>query len=193
MSMLSNIPNYADLFGNIDFKEGDEYRSVYSPAAYLADLLQMLDDEFDPTSIDFDLRRSDIKTIDLDAENTTTLIPYLDIVNEVLEGRIDSSSDAVYETLENAAYPFNMPFSLNNEKIKNHLHHLGISAHELRRLFATTATTADYTTGAREYLGLSTVEWDAVIETGDTSDYSIINAYGYLLNYDLNYDRMALR
>ena len=78
--MLSNIPNYADLFGSIDFKKGDEYRSVYSPAAYLTDLLQLLDDEFDPDSIDFDDRRSDIKDIDLDAENTTTLIPHLDLV-----------------------------------------------------------------------------------------------------------------
>ncbi len=131
--MLSNIPNYADLFGNIDFKEGDEYRSVYSPAAYLADLLQLLDDEFDPDSIDFDLRRSDIKEIDLDAENTTTLIPYLDIVNEVLEGRVDSTDyatqeeleAAVFGVLEGASYPFNMPFSLNTEKIKNHLQLMG--------------------------------------------------------------------
>ncbi len=189
MSMLSNIPNYADLFGNINFKEGDEYRSVYSPAAYLSDLLQMLDDEFVTSSVDFDERRGDIKDINLDAENTTTLIPYLDIVNEVLEGRVIATSNAsdAYGALESAAYPFNMPFSLDNEKIKNHLHHLGISAHELRRLFATTATTADYTTVAREYLGLSTVERDAVIEPGDVSDYSVINAYGYLTNYDLSF------
>lgn len=191
MSMQTNIPNYADLFGNIDFKEGDEYRSVYSPAAYLTDLLQLLDDEFDADSnTDFNSRRSDIKGIDLDAENTTTLIPYLDIVNEVLEGRVDSTDyatkeeleAAVFGVLEGASYPFNMPFSLNNEKVKNHLYHLGVSAHELRRLFA---TTTDYTTVAREYLGLSTVEWDAVIEADEVSDYSVINAYGYL-NYDLS-------
>ena len=41
-----NIPNYADLFGSIDFKEGDDSRSVYSPAAYLVELLKVLDDEF---------------------------------------------------------------------------------------------------------------------------------------------------
>ena len=68
MSMQTNIPNYADLFGNIDFKEGDDARTVYSPAAYLSDLLQMLDDEFDPSTVDFDARRGDIKDIDLDAE-----------------------------------------------------------------------------------------------------------------------------
>ncbi|MBE7383698.1 MAG: hypothetical protein F6J95_020045 [Leptolyngbya sp. SIO1E4] len=187
MSMLSNIPNYADLFGNIAFKEGDEYRSVYSPAAYLTDLLQMLEDEFvtDESvegAVDFHSRRSDIKGIDLDAENTTTLIPYLDIVNEVLEGRVDSAEydtrealeAAVFGVLKGASYPFNMPFSLDNEKIKNHLDHLGISAHELRRLFA---TIADYTTVAREYLGLSTVEWDGLVTAVD--DDAILEAYGY--------------
>ncbi len=179
MSMLFNIPNYADLFGNIDFKEGDESRSVYSPAAYLTDLLQMLDDEFDTDSIDFDSRRSDIKEIDLDAENTTTLIPHLDIVNEVLAKQIDAGlydtqaalEKEVFSNLENAAYPFNMPFSLDNEKLKNHLSHLGISAHELRRLFAT--TTDNYTIVAREYLGLSEVEWAHVLEPTEpvTSDF----------------------
>ena len=168
-----NIPNYADLFGNIDFKEGDAARSVYSPAAYLSDLLQLLDDEFDASTIDFDTRRGDIKNIELDAENTTTLIPYLDIVNEVLEGRVSTTSEGAYAVLESADYPFNMPFSLDNEKIKNHLHHLGTSAHELRRLFA---TDTDYDTVAREYLGLSRAELAALVET-DTD--AVTRTYGY--------------
>ncbi|XOF34642.1 MAG: hemopexin repeat-containing protein [Candidatus Electrothrix sp. YB6] len=166
MSMKNNFPTYASLFGNIDFKKGDEARSVYSPAAYLTDLLQVLDDEFVTSDelthpIDFHDRRKDIKKIDLDEENTNTLIPYLDVVNEVLEGRVSSDTDTVYSTLLEAEYPFNMPFSLNNEKIKNHLEHLGISASELRRLFA---TNTDYTTVAREYLGLSEEEFDFVQE-----------------------------
>lgn len=169
--MQKNIPTYANLFGNIDFKEGDDARSVYSPAAYLSDLLQMLDDEFDPTSIDFHTRRSDIRHIPLDAENTTTLIPYLDVVNEILEGQV---GDGAFAALEKAIYPFNMPFSLDNETLKNHLRHLGISAQELRHLFA---RNTDYLTVAREYLGLSTVEWAALIETGSTPDAA--SQYGY--------------
>ena len=176
--MQNNIPNYADLFGNIDFKEGDDARSVYSPAAYLTDLLQMLDDEFVTSEDNFDLddRRSDIKDIDLDAENTNTLIPYLDIVNEVLEDRVSDTSDETYATLESAAYPFNMPFSLDNEKIKNHLHHLNISAHELRRLFA---TDTDYYTVAREHLGLSSVELETLLEPETVTEDAVKNAYGY--------------
>ncbi|WP_287357028.1 hemopexin repeat-containing protein [Moorena sp. SIO3B2] len=170
--MQNNIPNYADLFGNIDFKEGDDARSVYSPAAYLTDLLQMLDDEFDDATVSFDTRRSGIKDIELDAENTNTLIPYLDIVNEVLEEQVTGGISA----LKSAAYPFNMPFSLDNEKIKNHLHHLSISAHELRRLFAT--DTDYYTTVAREYLGLSLEEWQALLEPETLDGNTVKSAYG---------------
>ncbi|WP_088889118.1 hemopexin repeat-containing protein [Leptolyngbya ohadii] len=178
--MQSNIPNYADLFGNLDFKEGDDARSVYSPAAYLSDLLQMLDDEFDPSSIDFDARRDDIKNINLDAENTNTLIPYLDIVNEVLEKRVDSS-DGAYAVLRNAVYPFNMPFSLENEQLKNYLHHLTISAHELRRLFA---KEPDCSTVAREYLGLSVTELESLVETGTeaATEDEVAQLYGYPAN-----------
>nr|VFK63847.1 MAG: Hemopexin [Candidatus Kentron sp. UNK]VFK70948.1 MAG: Hemopexin [Candidatus Kentron sp. UNK] len=178
MSMKTSLPNYAGLFGNIDFKKGDEARSVYSPAAYLTDLLQMLDDEFDAKTIDFHQRRGDIKSIDLDEENTNTLIPYLDVANEVLEGRTGKGADALYdETLPAAKYPFNMPFSFNNEKRKNHLGHLGISARELRHLFA---TETDYATVAREYLGLSTEELAAFVEpTESVADADLEAAYGY--------------
>lgn len=176
MAIQNNLPTYAGLFGNIDFKTGDQYRSVYSPAAYLADLLQVLDDEFDPDTIDFDGRRADVKMVDLDAENTITLIPYLDIVNEILEGRIAASTDAAYETLKTASYPFNLPFSLDNERLKNHLGHLGISTHELRRLFA---TDSDYLTVAREYLGLSVEELDAYVEQDEISEDGLSAAFGY--------------
>ncbi len=50
-----NTPNYVKLFGDIDFREGNEARSVYSPAAYLADLLQLIEDEMHlPNSFDPD-------------------------------------------------------------------------------------------------------------------------------------------
>ena len=172
MVIQTNIPNHAGLFGNIDFKQGDEARSTYSPAAYLVDLLQMLDDEFEPSTIDFDQRRGDIKGIPLDAENTQTLIPYLDIVNEILEGRVEGG----YDTLKTAVYPFNMPFVLNNEKCKNYLHHLGIARHELHRLFA---VDVDADAIARDYLGLSPAEVDVLLEPQATTENAIKQAYGY--------------
>jgi len=52
--MTKQLPSYERLFGEIDFQKGDDARSVYSPAAYLADLLQLIDDEFDSQSHSFD-------------------------------------------------------------------------------------------------------------------------------------------
>ena len=78
--MTNNIdfPDYQELFGDLDFSTGDDARTVYSPAAYLSDLLQLMDDEFSSTE-NIDNRRSDIKEIMLDAENTFSLTPHLDI------------------------------------------------------------------------------------------------------------------
>ena len=76
MSTFNDLPDYEALFGDLDFKEGDESRSVYSPAAYLADLLQMMDDEFSSTE-DVEARRSDVRNIILDYENSFEEIPYL--------------------------------------------------------------------------------------------------------------------
>ena len=55
---------------------------MYSPAAYLADLLQLVDDRFEAAALTETRRR--IREIPLDAANTFTEVPYLDVVNEVL-------------------------------------------------------------------------------------------------------------
>ncbi len=82
--MTKQLPSYERIFGEIDFKKGDEALSVYSPAAYLTDLLLLMDDEFefDSQSPSFDERRSDIKKLLLDAKNTFEMLP--DILNKQL-------------------------------------------------------------------------------------------------------------
>src|SRR5690348_12691477 len=82
------LQSYEHLFGQPSTNTGDEARSVYSPAAYLADLLQLLDDRFDGASLMES--REQIKDIPLDTANTLTEIPYLDIVNEVLAGQLSA-------------------------------------------------------------------------------------------------------
>ena len=69
-----------------------------------------------------------------------------------------------------------MPFSLDNEKIKNHLQHLGITAQQLRHMFA---TETDYQTVAREYLGLSAAELEAFIEPTELTQDTVESAFGY--------------
>src|SRR5262249_41867193 len=70
----------------------EDCQSVYSPAAYLVDLLQYLG-QFSAggaagisTARDALLaRRPDLQYIALDCANTTTTLPYIDLVNEILE------------------------------------------------------------------------------------------------------------
>jgi|GEM_PF-2546508 len=128
--MNSKLPSYDALFG-IDFKEGEAARSVYSPAAYLADLLQLIDDHF--ATADLDIRRSDLKEILLDGEHTFSEIPYLDVVTEVLENKVLGSP---YVTLKEAKYPFNLPFNLHEERTQLYLDRFEVKGEEVYQLFA---------------------------------------------------------
>ncbi len=98
-----NIPvNLESLFGSIDTCECEKCLSVYSPAAYFVELLQYLRNNNlqeklvrkDPTDISgtpLDMlfrRRPDLGCLELTCENTYTVLPYIDLVNEVLESFI---------------------------------------------------------------------------------------------------------
>ena len=78
------------LFGELDYCACDHCRSILSPAAYLVDLLQFIDTaspeagKENPQSVLFQ-RRPDIQYLPLTCENTNTALPYIDVVNEILE------------------------------------------------------------------------------------------------------------
>ena len=110
---------YSELFGNLDLCECEHCRSVYSPAAYLVDLLAFLDvpkKSAKPNPLDVLIgnesklltgRRPDIAHIQLTCENTHTRIPYLDIVIEILESYIE----------HNRPFPFNRPPTPPKDKL----------------------------------------------------------------------------
>jgi hypothetical protein len=87
------------LFGELDYCTCSHCRSVLSPAAYLVDLLMFCDkrrfnasgqelaadyDKENPLDVLLS-RRPDIAELQLTCENTNVAIPYVDLVNEVLE------------------------------------------------------------------------------------------------------------
>jgi Tc toxin complex TcA C-terminal TcB-binding domain/Neuraminidase-like domain/Salmonella virulence plasmid 28.1kDa A protein len=96
-----------DLFGGMDYCECDACTDVTSPANYFVELMQYLrnntlDPELDPngnplfpntsdasynkTALNVLLkRRPDLQHLQLTCENANTLIPYLDLANEVME------------------------------------------------------------------------------------------------------------
>jgi len=97
--------NLEALFGSIDYCECDDCLSVYSPAAYFVDILQYLrnndlgpnppaptlpNPHIHPGIRDTPLeqlfrRRPDLGCLELTCENTFTVLPYIDLVNEVME------------------------------------------------------------------------------------------------------------
>jgi hypothetical protein len=179
--MTKKLPSYERIFGELDFKKGrdeeeDKARSVYSPAAYLADLLQLLDDEFEPHS--FDERRSDIKEILLDAKNSFEEIPYLKRVNEILANKIkkDASDTDAFEVIRReAVYPFNLPQDIDYETVKVYLQHLGVKAEVLYKLFD---ERPEPELLAKAYLGIFEQQWCQLIENPRTGN-KLAACYGF--------------
>jgi len=100
--LIESYPDYTELFGALDPCACQDCRSVLSPAAYLVDLLEFLRgsgtnaqnytplDVLIGTSGEQALtgRRPDLAYLQLTCENTNTELPYIDLVNEVLESYI---------------------------------------------------------------------------------------------------------
>lgn len=85
-----NVPDLEDIFGSLDFCKCKHCRSVYSPAAYLVDILHFLSNRSGDASFGTALdallnRRPDLGEIELSCENTNTTVPYIDLVIEILE------------------------------------------------------------------------------------------------------------
>jgi Tc toxin complex TcA C-terminal TcB-binding domain/ABC toxin N-terminal region/Neuraminidase-like domain len=103
----NSVPlNLSTLFGSLDYCECDDCLSVYSPASYFVELLQFLrNNDLSPTDPANPLqpnpnlhagiagtsleklfrRRPDLGCLELTCENTFTVLPYIDLVNEVME------------------------------------------------------------------------------------------------------------
>lgn len=134
------IPSYPQLFGNLDFIECDHARSIFGPAAYFVDLLRFIEKYIPQDGLDLGHRLAErqprIYRIALDRENTYTLIPYIDLVNEVLEDvvRTSQTPDA-YQVVAESVFPMSLPFHLPLAEIRLYLKQLKLSLQEIYRLF----------------------------------------------------------
>lgn len=175
MTTESSLPSYDRLFRDLELRGVDDARSVYSPAAYLADLLQLLHDHFEnPALVQ---RRPAIDDVPLDADNTYNVLPYLDIVNEVLAASLDTAD--TFGKLRTSRYPAALPFVRQDERVRTLLGHLGVEAAELYALFA---TPVDPDTTARLRLGLAVDDVAAIadpspatVEDPDADDFRRAN------------------
>jgi hypothetical protein len=90
-SVSKDFPDLKSLFKLVDTCECEHCRSVYSPAAYLVELLQFLEKRMvvagNAKTVLFG-RRPDLGNIDLGCENANTPVKYIDLVCELLEEAI---------------------------------------------------------------------------------------------------------
>ena len=185
------------ILGNLDYCACEPCRSVFGPAAYLADLLQFLADRPAKQAANaleaLSQRRPDLRHILLDCGNTDTVLPYIDLVNELLErqfaGTLDASSlqtswtaeelrlhpehldAAVYDGTTSPAItelvqPWTLPFALPTVEARTYLTHLGVPRAELMRALAPASPSASFSlTLAGEQLGLSATQAQIVAGT----------------------------
>lgn len=104
--------NLENLFGDMDYCACEECQSVYSPAAYFVELLQYLrNNNLDPDNPNTGQegiantpveklfrRRPDLGCLELTCENTFTVLPYIDLVNEVMESFVVHLDDYAADT-----------------------------------------------------------------------------------------------
>jgi uncharacterized protein YgfB (UPF0149 family) len=144
---LRQIDGLSDLFGPQDFCDCDECHSVLSPAAYFVDLMHFVESNvsrhvfIDTSQTQHPLylkrRRPDLWSLQLTCENTHTLIPYLTIVNEVLEAYLgDVVGGDIYRKLSDPAdkVSFRVPFSLPFAELSLYLGHFGLAAADIYRI-----------------------------------------------------------
>lgn len=198
-----------ELFGSLEFCACDDCRSVLSPAAYLADLLawlagrtstiasaKALDVLLDRGTLTAppSVRRPDLAGIELSCVNTNTPLPYIDLVNEILEQAVvgpvplpapltvpqtTQSADelsvtpehvnaAAYTTLAQAVFPLTLPFDLYTSQATAFLQGMKTSLPAL--LVATypgdSATAYADPVVQRAELGVSALTWN-ILTTAD--------------------------
>ncbi|HSZ69478.1 MAG TPA: neuraminidase-like domain-containing protein [Solirubrobacteraceae bacterium] len=165
---IAAFPNLQTLFESESLCECEECESVLGDAAYLADILDFLDKRQatgKATVRDVLLqRRPDIAQIELNCENTDTALPYIDLVNELLEEALappqapetpatsarkrqttlstpelnanpEHVNDAAYEKLTGAVYPWTLPFDLPLAEARAYLGQLNLSRAQLIAAF----------------------------------------------------------
>ncbi|MFF4428113.1 neuraminidase-like domain-containing protein [Streptomyces sp. NPDC001513] len=159
------VPDWAELFGSADQCACKECRTLYSQPAYLVDLLYFLKRApssgtmgelgESPMADTLYSRRPDLWHVKLSCDNTNLMLPYVDLVNEVLENAIvqdpatgdglrQSSGDSAhlriqpqwtnhgaYSRLANSSYPWTLPYDLWADRARTYLGLLGVARAEL--------------------------------------------------------------
>jgi hypothetical protein len=215
------------LFGDADFCECDECSSVYSATAYYVDLLQYLrNNNIDPAYIRQNpndisgtplaylfARRPDLGHLQLTCTNTNIILPYVDLVNEIMEQYVafkttrafnvtdETSSellsapqhmeqDHAYQSLSNTVFPFTLPYNQPIDAARVFLNYLNSSRFELIDTFRKNNVAINYDNAVdAEFLGLTEEEYGIITKknfSGSTFPLNINSCYGLLATDSLS-------
>jgi len=121
-------------------------QSVLSPAAYFVDLMNYIEqhilrDSFkgkERHSLHLKVRRPDLWDLELTCKNTGEYVPYLDLVNDILERYLEDvlpAADAadLYEFLARQEGSFKQPFALPIERLGILLGHFDLSRYDIAK------------------------------------------------------------
>jgi hypothetical protein len=157
------LSGYAALINDQPWCECEQCQSVLSPAAYFVDLMHYVETNILAGSfatqpahpLHLERRRPDLWELPLSCANTKDFIPYLDIVNEILERYIREvaplpAATPVYAHLAEQEASFRQPFTLPIERLDTLLGHFELSRHAVAR-----SMRAPRDVQARARLGLS--------------------------------------
>jgi hypothetical protein len=160
--LLASFPTLQSLFGSNDYCSCEDCRAIHGSAAYFVDILQFLKSR--PAVAGFArevllARRPDLGAIELSCANTNGVVPYIDLVCEILEDavlpvaanvlRLRQTGGApderranpafvnvpAYTLLRTAVYPHSAPFDLWVSEVRAFLRQLGVPWHELLAAF----------------------------------------------------------
>ena len=91
-AVRAGVADLRTLFGSLDICDCEACASITSPAAYLADVLNFLGTDVATAQVSpyraLIERRPDIPHILLNCDNTNRALPYIDLVNELLEDEV---------------------------------------------------------------------------------------------------------
>jgi hypothetical protein len=174
-------PTLEELFGNMDYCACEHCKSVVSPAAYLVELLQFIDradtiiEKQNPITVLFN-RRFDIQHIQLTCENTNVALPYIDLVNEILEHYLINGNlttltgrditeetkqsdllaepqfvnEAACNELKKKVYPYHLPFHYALEALRLLFNVWDISLEDALAVYSTPLSSRKETLGLNE-------------------------------------------
>ncbi len=185
---FSTLPTYEELFGTLDYCECEHCKSIFGPTAYFVDLMRITDryvtepnNTTIPPSLKLESRREFLFKQPLTCAATNDLVPYIQIVNEVLADRAAQKlgTAEVYHALALAVYPFNLPVNIQLDEIRLYTAMLGTTLAEVYTVFspAPDGQAAPPLPTAREILGLSIEQYQFVI-TPTPNDAKLKEVYG---------------